>query len=47
MKQLFQRVSDVLTPGGYFILEPQPWRSYKQTLHKQVGLSVAFVAGSI
>ena len=43
MKQLFQRVRDVLTSGGYFILEPQPWRSYQQTLHKQVGLSAVLL----
>ena len=27
---LFRRVWDKLTPGGLFVLEPQPWRSYKK-----------------
>ncbi|KAJ4460219.1 putative 7SK snRNA methylphosphate capping enzyme [Paratrimastix pyriformis] len=30
VKALFRRVDEVLKPGGIFILEPQPWRSYKR-----------------
>ena len=29
---LFRKVFDVLAPGGYFILEPQPWKSYRQAV---------------
>ena len=27
---LFRKVYSLLNPGGYFILEPQPWRSYEK-----------------
>ena len=28
LKQFFHRVLSVLNPGGFFVLEPQPWDSY-------------------
>lgn len=34
LQRLFAAVHRVLTPGGHFILEAQPWRSYKQALRK-------------
>ena len=37
MREFFQRVKDLLQPGGYFILEPQPWKSYKTAIKKLVG----------
>ena len=30
LKTFFRRVHDVLRPGGVFILEPQPWESYRK-----------------
>jgi len=30
VKKLFQKVFASLRPGGVFILEPQPWKSYKK-----------------
>lgn len=36
LKRLFAKVKEALVPGGWFILEPQPWRSYKQARRKQV-----------
>ena len=36
LKRLFVKVKEALVPGGWFILEPQPWRSYKQARRKQV-----------
>lgn len=30
----FQKVEDALAPGGFFILEPQPWKSYKAAVRK-------------
>ncbi|KAL0060708.1 hypothetical protein AAF712_012488 [Marasmius tenuissimus] len=30
LTSFFQRVHDVLKPGGVFILEPQPWESYRK-----------------
>ncbi|KAK1228044.1 hypothetical protein PQX77_008923 [Marasmius sp. AFHP31] len=30
LTSFFQRVHDVLKPGGEFILEPQPWESYRK-----------------
>jgi 7SK snRNA methylphosphate capping enzyme len=36
VKQLFARVKAALHPGGLFVLEPQPWRSYRQVFKKQV-----------
>ena len=33
--RLFERVHALLRPGGRFLLEPQPWRSYKSAMHKQ------------
>lgn len=32
---LFARAFAVLAPGGVFILEPQPWKSYKAAFKKQ------------
>lgn len=37
LKRLFAKVKDALVPGGWFILEPQPWKSYQQAKRKQVG----------
>jgi 7SK snRNA methylphosphate capping enzyme len=34
LKQLFQQVYEMLKPGGIFILEPQPWPSYKKRKNK-------------
>lgn len=31
--RLFRRVHRLLRPGGRFILEPQPWRSYRKRKH--------------
>eukprot|EP00884_Botryococcus_braunii_P010474 jgi/Botrbrau1/19428/Bobra.0338s0053.1 len=28
--RLFARIHQLLTPGGFLVLEPQPWRSYRQ-----------------
>lgn len=36
LKRLFGKVKEALVPGGWFILEPQPWRSYQQARRKQV-----------
>ncbi|DBA74259.1 TPA: hypothetical protein ACH3X1_011044 [Trebouxia sp. C0004] len=35
LKRLFGKVKQALVPGGWFILEPQPWRSYQQARRKQ------------
>jgi 7SK snRNA methylphosphate capping enzyme len=35
LMRLFQRCHDVLAPGGLLVLEPQPWKSYRQALRKQ------------
>lgn len=35
LRQLFDKVFRVLAPGGVFILEPQPWKSYQQAFNKQ------------
>jgi len=35
LRRLFDKVFDILSPGGIFILEPQPWKSYKQAIRKQ------------
>ena len=35
MLRLFDRCHAVLAPGGLLILEPQPWKSYRQALRKQ------------
>lgn len=42
LKKLFAKVADALAPGGWFILEPQPWRSYKQARRKQVSCPPLF-----
>lgn len=34
LKEMFQSVWTSLTPGGIFVLEPQPWKSYKAAQHK-------------
>lgn len=40
LKRFFNKVYDVLRPGGSFILEPQPWESYaKARRMSQVCLS--------
>ena len=36
LKKLFAKVRELLVPGGYFILEPQPWKSYKTAINKLV-----------
>lgn len=38
VRELFRRVRHALHPGGVFVLEPQPWRSYRQVLKKQARL---------
>lgn len=35
LKRLFVKVKESLVPGGWFVLEPQPWRSYQQARRKQ------------
>jgi hypothetical protein len=39
---LFQRVHALLPVGGIFILEPQPWRSYKKKRHLTPEISANF-----
>lgn len=41
LKRLFAKVKEALVPGGWFILEPQPWKSYKQARRKQVGHDIS------
>ena len=36
---LFRAVHTLLAPGGCFVLEPQPWRSYRNASKKKVGAS--------
>jgi Bicoid-interacting protein 3 (Bin3) len=36
LRLLFQRLYNALSLGGLLLLEPQPWKSYKQALKKQV-----------
>ena len=36
MHTVFSRVQKALRLGGYLILEPQPWKSYKRALQKLV-----------
>ena len=38
MERFFSKVKELLQPGGYFILEPQPWKSYKSAVRKLVSL---------
>lgn len=33
--KLFRNIFHALSPGGIFLVEPQPWRSYKQAFKKQ------------
>lgn len=33
--KLFRRAFECLSPGGVFVLEPQPWSSYRQAFRKQ------------
>ena len=35
LKKMFEQIYDALSPGGVFIVEPQPWKSYKQAFRKQ------------
>ena len=35
LKRMFKQVYDSLSPGGVFIVEPQPWKSYRQAFRKQ------------
>ena len=34
---MFRAVHALLAPGGCFVLEPQPWRSYRNASKKKVG----------
>ena len=34
LRSFFARVQSLLVPGGLFILEPQPWKSYKSAVRK-------------
>lgn len=36
LRALFAKVHALLAPGGVFVLEPQPWRSYKPAAAKLV-----------
>ena len=36
LQALFGEISRMLVPGGIFVLEPQPWRSYKEATKKLV-----------
>ncbi len=36
LRRFFAGLHVALVPGGLLVLEPQPWRSYKQALRKQV-----------
>lgn len=36
LRCFFAAVHAALVPGGLLVLEPQPWRSYKQAVKKQV-----------
>ena len=47
LKRLFAKVADALAPGGWFILEPQPWRSYKQARRKQVSAVATSICSCI
>lgn len=40
VKDMFKKVNQLLLPGGVFVLEPQPWSSYRRVLKKRVWLSV-------
>ena len=35
LQRLFRRAFDLLSPGGVFVLEPQPWKSYSAAFKKQ------------
>jgi len=35
MKQVFEKLSTALRPGGVLVLEPQPLKSYRQAFRKQ------------
>ena len=35
LKKLFRNIYSSLSPGGIFLVEPQPWKSYKQAFKKQ------------
>ena len=35
LRRMFEEVHRALAPGGVFIVEPQPWKSYKQAFKKQ------------
>jgi 7SK snRNA methylphosphate capping enzyme len=34
LRAFFAKVHALLAPGGYFVLEPQPWRSYRAAASK-------------
>lgn len=34
IRLFFERIYTLLSPGGYFILEPQPWKSYRAAANK-------------
>ena len=35
LEKLFKTVHRSLAPGGLFLVEPQPWKSYRQAFRKQ------------
>lgn len=46
LRALFAALHAALALGGLLVLEPQPWRSYKQALRKQVPLLALLTAVS-
>jgi Bicoid-interacting protein 3 (Bin3) len=42
VRALFRRAHSALHPGGLFVLEPQPWKSYRQVFKKPVRRPLLF-----